>query len=351
MNRRKFLEAGTVLAATGLLAGRASAAAPAAAQFEHKFAQVNGIRMHYVEAGQGPLVILLHGFPLLWYSWRKQIPALAAAGYRVVVPDQRGYGQTEAPADMRAYNITELVGDIVGLVAALGETQAIVAGWDWGSGIAQFCSLMRPDIFRATVLVSNPYSPRLPVRPSLVWQKLGNGKVFYQQYFQTPGVAEREMARDPKSFMRSALYMLSDDALPGDEWKFAFPPNTLMLDSMKQPKELPPWLSSADLDYYAAEYARSGFLGPLNWYRNMEFDWEITSYLTGAKLLQPSLFIAGEMDPGIQWGKAAFEQIERNMPNLRKKVLIPHAAHMAPEEQPEKFNAALLEFLNSLPRN
>lgn len=353
MNRREFLGVGAALTAAGVLAGKAGLAAgiPAAAQFEHKFVQVNGIRMHYVEAGQGPLVLLLHGFPLLWYSWRKQIPALAAAGYRVVVPDQRGYGQTEAPEAVRAYNVTELVGDITALVAALGETQAAVVGWDWGSGIAQYCSLMRPDIFRATILVSNPYMPRLPVHPAQIWKKLGNGRVFYQEYFQTPGLAEREMAQDAKAFMSSALYMLSADAAPGDEWAFTFAPDASMLDSLKQPKKLPAWLTQADLDYYAGEYSRSGFVGPLNWYRNLEFDWEITSYLAGAKLVQPSLFIAGDEDPGIKWGKAAYEQLETNMPNLRGKALIPHAAHMAPEEQPEKFNAVLVAFLNGLPRS
>jgi pimeloyl-ACP methyl ester carboxylesterase len=353
MNRRSFIEMSAAFAAAGMMIGTARAAGlaqadPRADSFDHQFAQVNGIRMHYVEAGKGPLVILLHGFPLLWYSWRRQIPALAAAGYRVVVPDQRGYGQTEAPESVRSYNITELVGDIVGLMATLGEKTAVVVGWDWGGEVAAHCALLRPDLFRAVGFVSRPFAPRQGIRPSVAWKKVFGEKVFYQQYFQAPGVADREMGRDIRTFMRGALYGLSADALPGDEWVFVYPPNTTMIETLKQPKALPTWLSQADLDYYAGEYARNGFTGPLNWYRNIDFDWESTSFLSGARIRQPALYLGGTEDPAIKWGKAAYDQLEANFPNLRTKRLIPHAAHLAPEEQPAAVNIALIEFLNGL---
>ena len=360
MNRREFIAGNLALLGAaalpgmGVAAGGGSVDDPSA--YTHRFAEVNGIRMHYVEAGQGPLVILLHGFPLLWYSWRHQINALAAAGYRVVAPDQRGYGQTSAPNNIEDYDLTQLVGDVVGLINALGETSAVVVGWDIGTYVASYAALLRPDLISAVVLVSSAYTFRTPVTPSTIWKTASTNHVFYQDYFQEVGRAERELEADPHLSMRSALYSLSADAAPGEEWKVFFEPGKTVLDhitdpyarDIANPRQLPEWLSEAAVDYYAAQFRDSGFAPALNWYRNIDRNWKLTSFLTAAPVRQPSLFIGGEKDTSMQWAKAAIDNLETTMPGLRNKVLIPGAAHMAPEETPTEFNAALLDFLRKL---
>ena len=252
MERREFMSASAALLTAAALPGVARAATAGSvddpASYNHRFADVNGIRMHYVDAGKGPLVILLHGFPLLWYSWRKQIAPLVDAGYRVVVPDQRGYGQTGGPEGVDSYDITHLVGDVVGLMEALGEKSAVVVGWDIGTIVASHSALMRPDLIRAVVLVSAPYSLRTPVPPSAIWKAAFKDKVFYQQYFQEIGKADREMERDPHRTMRSALYSLSADVAHGEGWRVLFNPGETALDNVSdpyarkiaRPKQLPP---------------------------------------------------------------------------------------------------------------
>ncbi len=360
MERRTFLSANAALLAAAAWPRVALAATVGSvddpASYNHHFADLNGIRMHYVEAGKGPLVILLHGFPLLWYSWRKQIAPLVEAGCRVVVPDQRGYGQTGGPEDVNSYDVTHLVGDIVGLMDSLGERSAVVVGWDIGTIVASHAALLRPDLIRAVVLVSAPYSLRTPVPPSAIWKATFKGKVFYQQYFQEIGKADREMERDPHRTMRSALYSLSADVAPGEGWRVLFNPGESSLDNVSDPyarkianpKQLPPWLSETALDYYVAQYTASGFTRALNWYRNFDRNWELTSFLAGAKVHQPALFVAGSEDTGLQWAKKAIDGLETTMPGLRSKVFIPQAAHMSPEEKPAEFNAALLDFLRKL---
>jgi len=162
----------------------------------HHFVETNGIRMHYVEAGTGPLVVLCHGFPESWYSWRHQIAALAEAGFRVVAPDQRGYGQTDCPEAVDAYSLFHLAGDIVGLVNALGERSAAIVGHDWGAPIAWYSAQLRPDLFRAVGLLSVPYIPRGPMRPGAIVKAVFGDKIFYQEYFQQEGRAELELERD-----------------------------------------------------------------------------------------------------------------------------------------------------------
>ncbi len=318
-------------------------------QFNHQFAQVNGIKMHYVDEGDGPAIVLLHGFPLSWYSWRNQIPALVDAGYRVIVPDQRGYGQTEAPEDVHAYDITKLTGDVVGLLNHLEIKSAVVAGWDWGTPVAWTTAQLRPDLVRGLVMVSTPYHPRGEVTHSEFWEKAfgSKGLIFYQEYFQAPGVVEKEY-EDVAYVMRSTLNALSASALPNEQWRFVLKPGETMQDLMVEPKKLPAWLTPQVLDYYVEQFTMAGFTGSLNWYRNLDRNWELTSFLAGAKIQQPTLFMAGEEDPGIKWGKAAYDHMEEMVPNLYKKVLITDAAHMAPEEQPETVNALLIDFLNQL---
>ena len=178
--------------------------------------------MHVAEQGQGPLVLLCHGFPELWYSWRHQLPALAEAGYHVVAPDQPGYGQTERPNAIEAYTLLHLTVDMVGLVQALGEERAVIIGHDWGAPVAWFCALLRPDIFHAIGLLSGPYRPRSAIRPTEAMKLIAGEQQFYQQYFQEPGKAEAEFEANVGTSMLKLLYSLSGDAPPEKRWRFVF---------------------------------------------------------------------------------------------------------------------------------
>jgi pimeloyl-ACP methyl ester carboxylesterase len=313
----------------------------------HHFVETNGIRMHYVEAGKGPLVVLCHGFPESWYSWRHQITALAEAGFRVVAPDQRGYGQTDRPQAVDAYSIFHLVGDIVGLVNALKERTAAIVGHDWGAPVAWSSAQLRPDLFRAVGLLSVPYIPRGPVRPSAIIKAIFGDKVFYQEYFQEEGKAERELERNVRATMLGAFYSLSGDAAPNERWRYAFRRDEGFLDGVTVPKGLPPWLSEADLDFFVGEFKRTGFRGGLNWYRNIDRMWELTGFLDGALLAQPTLFIAGDKDAVVEFYADACQALEANAPNLAGKVLLAGAGHWVQQERPAEVNRLLVEFLRS----
>jgi pimeloyl-ACP methyl ester carboxylesterase len=262
----------------------------------HRFVKSNGIKMHIAEDGTGPLVVLCHGFPELWYAWRHQLKALAEAGFHVVAPDQRGYGQTDQPEAIEDYNILQLSGDIVGLVDALGETEAVIVGHDWGSAVAWRCALLRPDIFRAVVLMSTPYRQRswADIRPTEGMKQMAGDKQFYQLYFQEPGKAEPELEADVRKTMLNSLYTLSGDAPPDKRWRPLMEKSEASQDTGTVPETLPPWLTEADLDFYTEEFKRTGFRGGLNWYRNMDTNWKLTAFSSGAKIRQPSLFVAGE---------------------------------------------------------
>ena len=320
------------------------------AEANHRFIETNSIKMHIAEQGQGPLVILCHGFPELWYSWRHQLPALAEAGYYVVAPDQRGYGQTDKPEAIEAYNILQLTGDIVGLVHALGEQQAIIVGHDWGAPVAWHCALLRPDIFRTVVLLSVPYLRRswTDIRPTEAMKRMAGENQFYQLYFQQPGKAEAELEADVGKSLRMLLYSASGDPSAEKRWRFLFGKDEALLDSVTLPERLPPWLTEQEIAFFTGEFKRSGFRGGLNWYRNLDRMWELTPFLSGAKVNQPSLFVAGEFDAVIAIYREAFDALEETMPNLQKKVLLPGAGHWIQQERPAEVNKLLVEFLESL---
>jgi epoxide hydrolase A/B len=316
----------------------------------HRIVESNGIKMHLAEDGEGPLVVLCHGFPELWYSWRHQLKALAEAGYHVVAPDQRGYGKTDRPEAVELYDVLQLSGDIVGLVDALGETGAVIVGHDWGSAVAWFCTLLRPDIFRAVVLLSVPYVQRswADIRPTELMKQIAGEKQFYQLYFQEPGKAERELEADVRKTILTVLYSASGDVPPDKRWRFLFDKSETFLDCCTVPKTLPAWLTEADLEFCTQEFKRTGFRGGLNWYRNLDRNWELTPFLGGAKIRQPSLFVAGEFDPVVTIYQQAFDSLEETMPGLTKKVLVPGAGHWIQQERPNEVNDLLIEFLASL---
>jgi pimeloyl-ACP methyl ester carboxylesterase len=306
--------------------------------------QINGIGVHINTAGAGPLVICCHGWPELAYSWRHQIPALAQAGFRVAVPDMRGFGGTDAPSDAMHYSILHLVGDIVGLVHALGERQAYVVGHDWGAQVAWNCAMLRPDVFPKVVAMSVPHRPRAPAPPIAILRKQGLDN-FYWCYFQTPGVAEAEFERDVDTTLRKIIYGIAGDAADRDN-PLLVPEGGGFLDGWRVKERLPAWLTETDLAVFVAEYRRTGFRGGLNWYRNIDRNWELTAPWHGAVIEQPALFIAGTRDPVIagKRGAAAIEAMLKAVPNLRQ-VMLEGSGHWIQQERPAEVNGALLDFL------
>jgi pimeloyl-ACP methyl ester carboxylesterase len=316
-------------------------------EITHRFVNTNGIRMHIAEAGEGPLVILCHGFPECWYSWRHQIPALAAAGYHAVAPDQRGYGQTDRPDGAERYTMLHLVGDIVGLLDALNEDTAVIVGHDWGAPVAWNAALMRPDRLRAVAGLSVPYVPRGPMSMLQAF-KMAAGENFYMVYFQKPGDAEGVLERDVRASIRGILYSASGDALPEYRWNpvgAGFDPSTLPAHV-----PLPPWLTEADIDFYATEFQRTGFTGGLNWYRAIEPTWELTAAWNGALISQPSLFIAGKADGVMRFPamSGVIAGLEKSLPGLRATLLLDGCGHWVQQERPAEVNAALIDFLAGL---
>jgi pimeloyl-ACP methyl ester carboxylesterase len=302
----------------------------------------NGIEIFLLEQGEGPLVVLCHGWPELSYSWRHQIPAIAAAGFHVAAPDMRGFGRTSAPDDIGAYSIMDHVGDMVGLVAALGEKQAVVVGHDWGAPVAWHAAMFRPDIFTAVAGLSIPPPFRGRGRP-LDTLREGGIANFYWQYFQTPGVAEREFERDVDRTMR----VLLGGGFSDPSTSLFIKDGKGFLGDVTANGPLPEWLSEADLSHFSEAYKKSGFRGGLNWYRNIDRNWELTAPWQGAQILQPSLFIAGSQDAvitGVMGGKRVAD-MERVLPNLKQKLIIEGAGHWVQQERADEVNAALIAFL------
>lgn len=306
--------------------------------------------MHIAEKGKGPLVVMCHGFPELWYSWRHQLVALSESGFHAVAPDQRGYGQTDQPQKIEDYHIFNLVGDIVGLVNALGEEKVVIIGHDWGASVAWHCALLRPDVFTAIVALSVPFLPRLGGNsaPTEIMKKMSGEEVFYQLYFQEPGKAEKDMDADVRKTMERTLYSLSGDAPPEKRWRFMLKKSETVLHASSKSDKLPSWLTEEDVDYFANEFKRTGFRGGLNWYRNIDRDWELTSFLEGAKVRQPALFAAGELDPVITMYRKAYDHLEKNVINLQGKILFPCVGHWINQERPAEVNQMIIEFLKAL---
>jgi pimeloyl-ACP methyl ester carboxylesterase len=307
----------------------------------------NGIEIFLLEQGEGPLVLLCHGWPELSYSWRHQIPALAAAGFHVAAPDMRGFGRTSAPAEIDAYSIFDNVGDMVALVAALGEKQAVIIGHDWGAPVAWHAAMFRPDVFTAVAGLSVPPPLRGRGRPLESLRNIGI-RNFYWQYFQTPGVAERELARDVDLTMRTVLGRGFSDP----EVSLFIADGQGFLGDVSAITPLPDWLSETELSYFSEVYRKTGFRGGLNWYRNIDRNWELTAPWQGALIAQPSLFIAGSNDAvvtGLMGGKRVAD-MERILPNLRQKLIIDGAGHWIQQERPAEVNAALTAFLKEVGR-
>jgi pimeloyl-ACP methyl ester carboxylesterase len=321
----------------------------------HGFIETNGIRMHVAGQGEGPLVLLCHGFPELWYSWRHQLSALAEAGFYAVAPDMRGYGLTDSPEAIAQYTLLQLVGDMVGLLDALGHETAVIAGHDWGAAVAWHAALLRPDRFRAVVALSVPFIPRGSDYPSRNFPE-SDDAVFYQSYFQSPGVAEKDLERDIRLTMRTLLYQSSGEA-PHPAIKseqsghvFMVPRKGGMMENWANPTSLPPWLTEADLEIYTDQFIRTGFRGGLNWYRNIDRNWELMAPFSGLKITVPALLIAGDRDLVLAFRgmDQILANLSKNVPKLQKTVILPGCGHWTQQERPSEVSGVILEFLRHL---
>jgi soluble epoxide hydrolase/lipid-phosphate phosphatase len=314
----------------------------------HRHIDTNGISMHVAEAGAGFPVLLCHGFPELWYSWRHQLRALAAAGFRAIAPDQRGYGGSEAPAAIEAYSIHHLIGDLTGALDALGIEQAVVVGHDWGGIVAWQMALLAPQRVAAVVGVNTPFFPRMPMRPTEMMQAISQGHFNYILYFQTPGVAETELDGDVRRTLSGFLQTIDRErlaaALAAGPAALG-PPEGGLLDRLP-PGRCGEFLTDEDFEIYVAAFERSSFRGGLNWYRNLDRNWETTAYLTGAKVQQPALMISAELDPVLRPELTA--GMEQWVPNLRATHVMADCGHWTQQEKPAEVNRLLIDFLRGL---
>ncbi len=317
----------------------------------HRMIETNGIRLHVAEQGEGPLVILCHGFPECWYSWRHQLGALAKAGFRAVAPDLRGYGRSDRPEEVEKYTILHDIGDIVGLVDALGAEQAVIAGHDVGATIAWQAALLRPDRFRAVIALSVPFRPRAfggSVPPTTLMPRNENA-VFYQLFLQTPE-AEAALGRDLRRTFRSQLYSLSGDRPPsaGGGGFAAAGMVPRKGGFLTDPASLPAWVTESDIDVYVAEFTRSGFHGPLGWYRNVDRSWELLAPFAGAAVTIPALYIAGDRDFVAAVNSQFIAMQSAMVPKLRPAIMLAGCGHWTEQERAPEVSAAMIDFLRSL---
>jgi pimeloyl-ACP methyl ester carboxylesterase len=288
----------------------------------------NGIELQVLDEGSGPLVVLCHGFPELAFSWRRQVPALTAAGFRVLAPDLRGYGHSSAPTDVDAYDVITLCDDLCGLLDALEEQAAIFVGHDWGASLVWQLSVLQPERVRAVAGLSVPFVPRAPAAPVPIMRR-HLGEDFYIVWFQEPGRADAALASDVRRTLTTSRQWTA-------QWA----------EQDAEPPTAPPWLSEDELGVYVEAFERTGFTGGLNWYRNIDRNWELTASVGERRVEQPALFLTGELDPVRRFMPA--EAMRDWVSDLRGEIVLPGAGHWVQQQEPEAVNAALLEFLTGL---
>ncbi|WP_116247041.1 alpha/beta fold hydrolase [Nocardiopsis sp. FIRDI 009] len=314
----------------------------------HRDVEVNGVRLHIAEQGEGPLVLLLHGFPESWYSWRHQFAPLAEAGYHVVAPDQRGYARSERPKSVDAYTLLHTVGDVTALIRELGASGAVLVGHDWGAPVAWATALLRPDLVRGVAGLSVPPAPPAMMPPPSVTRDL-YGEGFYQIYFQEPGVADAELARDPAATLRRILFNASGDNPRVEEPQpWIIPQGQRLLDTMPEPDALPDWLTEEDVAAFARDYqGPDAFTGPLGWYRNIERNHELMAAFQGRTVDVPALYVVGDKDMVVSLKGVDFlrENLHLVAPRVHANVTLAGCGHWTQQERPEEVNAALLDFL------
>lgn len=306
----------------------------------------NGVKLRTVVEGTGPLVILLHGWPQCWYLWRHQIEPLVAAGYRVAVPDQRGFGGSSKPAELAAYRIDQLCADIDGLRESLGYDEFICIGQDWGCVVAWMTALLYPKTCKAVMGLSVPFwrfSDAWLSRPGM------EDKFWYMKYFQQPLIPEQELDANIERSLRTLYHALSADS-PSGTWmgQLAHPETSNLLDTLPPPGEFSAWLSEADLAYYVEQYREGGFGPPINWYRNIPANEKFLSQKGDLRFSQPAAFGIGELDDVGQYDPAWQESFPLDFDDLRFLEIIPSAGHWVQAEKPQETNDLILRFLATL---
>ncbi|MHB1988695.1 MAG: alpha/beta fold hydrolase [Acidimicrobiales bacterium] len=322
---------------------------------QHGHVDADGVRIHYVEHGpeSGPLVLLVHGFPELSYSWRNQLPVLADAGYHAVAIDVRGYGRSGKPPRVEDYRLVRHVADNVAVARHFGASRAnpvVIVGHDWGAPISWTSVLLRPELFAGIVLLSVPYSPPGKRRPTRVFAELvGADNEFYMNYFQEPGRAEAEAEEDLRRWLAGFYYAASGDAPPGAGASMAIIPRGERLSDrlVALDRELP-WLRAGELDVYVEEFERTGLTGGLNRYRNLDRDWEDLAWLREQPLCVPALFVGGERDGPTIWGANAISRFSETLADLRGSHILKGCGHWVQQERAAEVNQLLLEFLGDV---
>lgn len=288
----------------------------------------NGVELAVHVAGEGPTIVLCHGFPELAFSWRHQIPALVAAGYRVVAPDLRGFGDSSCPVAVEAYDVLTVGRDLVGLLDAIGEEQAVFVGHDWGASLVWHLALTHPLRVRAVAGLSVPLAPRAPAPPlAIMRRRLGDE--FYMVWFQEPGAADRALGRDVRRTLTTS-----------EEWTAAW------ASRIDECSERPPWLSERDLAVYVEAFDRTGFTGGLNYYRNIDRNWALTEPLDGRRVEQPAMFLTGSADMVRRFMPDT--RMQNAVSNLQARIVLGGAGHWVQQERPREVNGALLQFLAGL---
>ncbi len=322
---------------------------------QYRRIETGTLRMQIAEAGEGPLVLFCHGFPETSHAWRHQILALAQAGFHAVAPDMRGYGGTDSPDEIGAYTVFDLVADMVALVDALGEEKAVIVGNDWGATVAWQAALMRPDRFRGVVAMSVPMMGQPPLPPTKIFPATPD-HLLYVLYFQEPGLAEAEFERDVALTLRKIYSAASGEAGPrladdGTPNPFGMVSRASgLLADLPESETLPVWLPRADLDVVVDAFRRTGFRGGLNYYRNLDRNWELQKAFAGLTVKVPALFMTGERDTGlaIPGMRQIIEAMPGLVPDLREVQFVPGAGHWLPQERPEIVSEAIIEFIGSL---
>ena len=318
---------------------------------------VNGVTLRVHQAGSpgDPTVILCHGFPDLGYAWRHQMAPLAEAGYHVLAPDQRGYGHSSRPADIAAYGIGQLTDDLLGLLDHFGKRDAVFVGHDWGALIVWDMARLHPERVRSVVGVSVPFVV-WPAPPIALMKMLYGDRFLYILYFQTPGVAEAELDADPYDSMAKVLWNASGVGFSGRDRSAEVPPmeGTGFLTMMREPPARPwtgaegPWLSEADLQTYADEFAHSGFFGPVSYYRNLDANFDLVNGLGPERVAMPTYFIGGADDVVNVMDPSGIERMTNLLPDFRGSTMLDGVGHWMQQEAPAAFNDALLGFLQTL---
>lgn len=315
-------------------------------QLEHQLLKVNGIDLSLYAAGSkaGKPVWLLHGFPECWHSWRQQILPLTAAGYRVLIPEMRGYGQSSAPRDPAAYDVLTICADIQAAMDQLGQHQVCVVGHDWGAPIAWHLALLEPVRVKVVVGMAVPFGGR-PKQPAIeIMRQLYAGRFHYILHFQEPGIAEAEMDADIARTLRMMMYNTSA-AAPKDHFLQEKPAGAGLFDGMHDPGTLPAWCDGAAFEHYLNTFTGRGFYGALNWYRNFERNWQRSEALAERQIEQPALFLLGDKDPVGTLEAYTLKQMPKRFVQLEQHVL-KDCGHWIQNEQAEQVNQLLLAFLS-----